>query len=482
MLNKLLFSTCFFLAAHTAFSQGVAINEDNSSADASAILDVKSTTKGMLAPRMTAAQRSAITSPANGLLVYQTDGATGFYYYNGAIWVAVQLIPTGGTAGQVLSKIDATNYNTQWVTPSTGGLTGSGTATFLPKFTTATALGNSLLQDNGTSIAINTAPTTIYPFYVYKQQLTVSGDGQATIRGYRTRDSQNDGTAYSQIATNSAVSGYNFWGDVYTFGVAGHSYNDYTRTGGVLGAEQGGAYWGSLGYRNSGLINYGVYGSAAYASGAGRLMSNELTGIGAGFYGGVMGGWVRGEVLGFTSAGEVYASYNVGNEYTSGHQVDIVTNGNNERTAAFATTSTSLKVNDDGFAQLQNGQATIAFSQEFLALMAQGERPVVTVTAIGSPVSLYIRSIDKGGFSVASTDGSSTTNVEFSWTAVVKRVDANTAQVPNMLLDKNFDEKLKGTMFNEGNLEQSAQPMWWDGTQLRFDAPPKQKIDKKEEN
>jgi hypothetical protein len=37
------------------------------------MLDVKSTTKGMLVPRMTAAQRDAISNPANGLLIYCTD-------------------------------------------------------------------------------------------------------------------------------------------------------------------------------------------------------------------------------------------------------------------------------------------------------------------------------------------------------------------------------------------------------------------------
>ncbi len=49
----------------------------------SAALDIKSTTKGLLIPRVTQAQRTAISSPALGLLVFQTDGTAGFYYYNG---------------------------------------------------------------------------------------------------------------------------------------------------------------------------------------------------------------------------------------------------------------------------------------------------------------------------------------------------------------------------------------------------------------
>ncbi len=66
-----------------ASAQNVGINTDASTADNSAMLDVKSTDKGMLIPRMTAAQRNLIASPATGLLVYQTDGTSGFYFNQG---------------------------------------------------------------------------------------------------------------------------------------------------------------------------------------------------------------------------------------------------------------------------------------------------------------------------------------------------------------------------------------------------------------
>ena len=52
--------------------------------DASAQLDISSTTLGFLPPRMTQAQRVAIVSPAAGLLVYQTDGSPGLYIYDGS--------------------------------------------------------------------------------------------------------------------------------------------------------------------------------------------------------------------------------------------------------------------------------------------------------------------------------------------------------------------------------------------------------------
>jgi uncharacterized protein (TIGR02145 family) len=70
-------------------AQGVGINSDNSTADPSAMLDVKSTAKGVLVPRMTMTQRDAISAPATSLLIYQIDGTSGFYYYNGSVWKMV---------------------------------------------------------------------------------------------------------------------------------------------------------------------------------------------------------------------------------------------------------------------------------------------------------------------------------------------------------------------------------------------------------
>lgn len=76
----LIFSITFISKAQ------VGINTDGSAPDASAMLDIKSTSSGLLIPRMTAAERDNIASPATGLLVYVTDDNS-FYYFNGNIWV-----------------------------------------------------------------------------------------------------------------------------------------------------------------------------------------------------------------------------------------------------------------------------------------------------------------------------------------------------------------------------------------------------------
>ena len=93
---------CTF-AVHVQAQEGVAINNDGASPDASSILDLKSTTKGILIPRMTESQRTLISNVATGLLVYQTDGTSGFYFYSGSGWESLSTGSSGwnhsGNAG-----------------------------------------------------------------------------------------------------------------------------------------------------------------------------------------------------------------------------------------------------------------------------------------------------------------------------------------------------------------------------------------------
>ncbi|NER15239.1 hypothetical protein GWK08_17415 [Leptobacterium flavescens] len=60
-----------------------------STPDPSSILDINSTDKGLLIPRMSESQRNSITSPVAGLMIYQIDNSPGFYYYNGSGWFSV---------------------------------------------------------------------------------------------------------------------------------------------------------------------------------------------------------------------------------------------------------------------------------------------------------------------------------------------------------------------------------------------------------
>jgi len=82
---KKLFYLCIALVGMSASAQ-VGIGVPTADINASAQLEVSSTSKGFLAPRMTQAQKNNISSPAAGLLVFQTDAPIGFYYFDGSVW------------------------------------------------------------------------------------------------------------------------------------------------------------------------------------------------------------------------------------------------------------------------------------------------------------------------------------------------------------------------------------------------------------
>jgi uncharacterized protein (TIGR02145 family) len=111
MKTTQLFIIAIFLFTSHALNAQVAINTDGSSADASAMLEVKSTEKGFLPPRLTESQRDAIASPATGLWVWCTDcGDNGeMQVYNGTAWTNI----IGGEAAAAAEPVpNVTNPTT----------------------------------------------------------------------------------------------------------------------------------------------------------------------------------------------------------------------------------------------------------------------------------------------------------------------------------------------------------------------------------
>jgi len=83
----LLITVCLILNLN--LKSQVAVNTNGADANSSAMLDVSSTEKGILIPRMTLSQRNDISNPVTGLMIYQTNNTPGFYFYNGSSWVVV---------------------------------------------------------------------------------------------------------------------------------------------------------------------------------------------------------------------------------------------------------------------------------------------------------------------------------------------------------------------------------------------------------
>lgn len=88
----------------TASAQNIAVNANGAAPDNSAMLDVQSTNKGMLIPRMSTTQRAAIASPATGLLVFDNT-TNSFWFKNVTGWI--ELIDSTNT---IWTKKDSSVY------------------------------------------------------------------------------------------------------------------------------------------------------------------------------------------------------------------------------------------------------------------------------------------------------------------------------------------------------------------------------------
>ncbi|MFZ4523892.1 MAG: FISUMP domain-containing protein [Bacteroidales bacterium] len=113
-MKTAILSFIFLLVTTVAgFSQNVGINADGAAPDSSAMLDVKSSSKGFLMPRMTKTQLESISNPALGLMVFCTDcGVRGaLAIYSGSQWNTYK---DCNTSPPVAGTHMATWYSVQW--------------------------------------------------------------------------------------------------------------------------------------------------------------------------------------------------------------------------------------------------------------------------------------------------------------------------------------------------------------------------------
>ena len=103
---KNFFYSLFIFFTTISFSQ---VGIGTTSPNPSSVLDITSTSGGLLVPRMTVTQRANIATPIQeGLLIYQTDNTPGFYYYNGSTWSVIE-VATVGTSMTIEEYEDLTD-------------------------------------------------------------------------------------------------------------------------------------------------------------------------------------------------------------------------------------------------------------------------------------------------------------------------------------------------------------------------------------
>ncbi len=151
MLRHLLLIVVFVIPFQLLSQTGIGTTTPHTSAK----LDITSTDKGFLPPRMTSSQRTSIQNPATGLMVYQTDGTAGLYYYNGTAWIYI------------------INSTTNVVSITNGG---TGT-------TTATGTGSVVLSNTPTLITPNLGVASATSLAV---PLIIGGSGTTQSLTYRS--------------------------------------------------------------------------------------------------------------------------------------------------------------------------------------------------------------------------------------------------------------------------------------------------------
>ncbi|MCX6306980.1 MAG: hypothetical protein NT040_18605 [Bacteroidetes bacterium] len=159
MKRSVVFLFALMIAGIHTFAQ-VAINADNSAPDNSAMLDVKSTERGLLPPRMTHAQMNAIANPASGLIIYCTDcsnsgsGALAMFVIDKwYIFAPTCLLPLFPSAGIHVPAPAAITWNWNPVTDATGYRWNTAN-----DYATASDIGSATTKTE-TGLACNTAYT-----------------------------------------------------------------------------------------------------------------------------------------------------------------------------------------------------------------------------------------------------------------------------------------------------------------------------------
>lgn len=302
------------------------------------------------------------------------------------------------------------------------------------------------------------------PHYFYHNELMTDGDGQSAIYAYGDRDSQNDGYAYSIVGINSAVRANNYWGDLYTFGVAGFSYNDFTRTGGVFGGSYDGLHWGSLGYKNSGSNNYGGYFTST-GTGTGKSFSTAMTGIGLGAWGDLMGADIHGKVYGSYIEGENYAVFADGNVYNNKLNIHLQENGTPTKTVLYTNTSTEATVQTCGKAVLSGGKASIQFDPAFAASLSSAESLVITVTPVGESNGVYLSQVTKSGFSVAENNNGKS-SVTVNYIAIGKRAGYENPSLAQEVISSDYCGKIGRGLRPDANNQINSEGLYYENGNL----------------
>jgi hypothetical protein len=378
--------------------------------NAAAQLDVSSTTKGFLAPRMTQAQRDLISTSATskGLLIYQIDGTAGFYYHDGTSWISLSAISSAAgvdlTTNQYVGGLKTFTSNDGFLATGTSG---SGTASSLGAGTrmmwypkkaafragqvNGTQWDDANIGDASAAMGYGTTASG-YASTALGSSTIASGTWSAAI-GYSSTASGQNSTA---MGTSTTASGTRST----SMGSSTTASNDYSTSMGSSTIASG-PMSTSMG---SSTIASGssstAMGNTSTASGAASTAMGYLT-IASGSFSTAMGNTTTAKSLAETAIGTYNTVYTPTNTFSFNATDRLFVIGNGTSSGALS----------DALVMLKNGNTTIGGS---LALNGNGTGTSYTFPTSRGTANYVLTTDGVGGTSWAAASGGSGSGVDLT--------------------------------------------------------------------
>lgn len=409
-MKKYLLLSSLSVTILQGWSQNVAINATGAAANSAAMLDITSTTSGLLIPRMTTTQKLAIASPVQGLTVFDIT-TNSYWYHNGTTWVEMGL-------------------NNGW------SLTGNSGTTAGTNFLGTTDAVNLIFKTSATErmrvfsdgrVAVNN--TTTFGFSTFFSQATSNNDA---------------------VDGNAAGTGYAIYGQNTGTGAGVDGLSNNASGQGMIGININASGTGIIGTGNNGALTYLVAGSGGSFNGSATGLSANATtaGVGQSIYTTEYGNVVR---VNYWNGTTQYKIAGTGTVST------FVKDLNNEEVIMHCPESPEIYFTDYGQGQLVNGSAHIDIDPIFAKNVTINEQhPLrVYIQLEGDCNGVYVTNKTAKGFDVIELmHGHS--NVKFQWNIVCNRADED---LGNGRVSKNADIRFEKAPQKEAQATAPAQEL-----------------------